>query len=232
MKATPFVDFRESHFRDKVTQAAAVQFCEKHALTFGGPPKGVAGWALVEGQSPSYTFKATAAAAGGKRPFACTVGWLAAFAPGCTLRFPTVPGLAHGLTFKLPSDESVVGKALAVTATVDAAAVKKASFTVTSLMRKVETPDFLHLPEEQRGIAEEWVAEGADARLADAAARNSLRPSDLRRELRTAEWERKELEWQQMKEANLAELAYLVRDLPHAYLARSPACITRPISMN
>ena len=121
---------------DRLIQAA-VSFCEQHAKTYKIPEagSGIAAdpWQLVQGQAVNYKFVASGEAADGKRPFGVKVGWLDAFEPGCTLRFPTVPGLANGFQFKLPSSDDVRGKTMAVQALVDAAAVKKDSFTVTSL---------------------------------------------------------------------------------------------------
>eukprot|EP00966_Prymnesium_polylepis_P154430 3565524-Prymnesium_polylepis.1 len=54
-----------------------------------------------------------------------------------TLRFPVCPGRVDGLLFRLPSDESLVGKTMAVATTLDAAAVKTASITLTALQMQV-----------------------------------------------------------------------------------------------
>lgn len=124
---------------DRLIQAA-VAFCEQHAKTYkvaeaasGGNAAAADPWQLVQGQAVNYKFVASGETADGKRPFGVKVGWLDAFEPGCTLRFPTVPGLTDGFQFKLPSSGDVRGKTMAVQALVDAVAVKKDSFTVTSL---------------------------------------------------------------------------------------------------
>ena len=115
---------------------AAVDFCESHARTFGGGAA-VEGWVLVDGQAPSYTFKATGPVAGKTRPFACTLAWIDAFEPGMRLKLSVVPGLTHGLEFRLPTDTAVVGKALSISTKVDATAVKREEFDVRGLMRHV-----------------------------------------------------------------------------------------------
>jgi hypothetical protein len=54
-----------------------------------------------------------------------------------TLRFPVCPGRVDGFLFRLPSDASVVGKTMAVSTTLEAAAVKTESVTLTSLQMQV-----------------------------------------------------------------------------------------------
>ena len=133
---------------DRLIQAA-VAFCEQHAKTFQPPAgEGSGGgnarddWQLVPGQAVNYKFRATGEAVDGQRPFRVQIGWLDAFDLGMTLRFPVCPGRVDGLVFKLPSDEEVRGKAMAVSTTVDAAAVKKKdSFVVTSLQMKAPVAD-------------------------------------------------------------------------------------------
>ena len=131
------VDTDDKEQNDRLIQAA-VTFCEQHAKTYKVPEASGGNaadpWQLVPGQAVNYKFVASGeASADGKRPFGVKVGWLDTFEPGCTLRFPTVPGLANGFQFKLPSSADVRGKTMAVQTVVDTAAVKKDSFTVTSL---------------------------------------------------------------------------------------------------
>lgn len=92
-----------------------VAFCEQHAKKFSGPTAPILdaeGFELLSGQS-SYTFKATAAAVDGKRPFAVRIEWVeGVFRPKLLLKFPTVPGLANGVRFHLPAEESAIGEVL------------------------------------------------------------------------------------------------------------------------
>ena len=66
------------------------------------------------------------------------LGWASGFEVGMTLKFACVPGLSSGLVFRLPSDPSTAGQSMGITVKVDAGAVKTASFTVRSLLRKTE----------------------------------------------------------------------------------------------
>ena len=132
--------------------AAAVKFAhdiakqhdEAAGVSSGGGGSGGSGsspeWVLCAGQLPEYTFKSAADEAGedGKRPFAVALEWIDdVFTPAARLKFPTVVGLPHGLEFALPTEASIVGRALSVTARIDPAAVqKKKSFKVTHLMIK------------------------------------------------------------------------------------------------
>jgi hypothetical protein len=145
--------------------AAAVAFCEKHAKTFGtadaivrsggggggggGGGSGSSGsqrntdtsWKLVQGQMPEYVFSQSGnAEEDGKKPFACHLPWLDAFTPGLDLRFPTLVGISDGgLTFQLPTDEAIIGRTLAITARVDAAAVgRKQTTKTTNLQMKAQ----------------------------------------------------------------------------------------------
>ena len=124
--------------------AAAVKFAEdiarKHDASAGVP---IQAWlptefVLCAGQLPEYTFSAsTEAAADGTRAFKCAIPWIeGVFMIPCELKFPTVPGLAHGLQFALASP-GLVGKTLSVTAQLNAAAVAgKSAIKVTHLMIK------------------------------------------------------------------------------------------------
>jgi hypothetical protein len=133
---------------DRLIQAA-VAFCEQHAKTYQAPAAGGGSggsvardeWQLVPGQAVNYKFVATGEAADGQRPFRVQIGWLDAFDLGMTLRFPVCPGRVEGLVFRLPSVEEARGKAMAVSTTVDAAAMKKSSFVVTSLQLKTAVVD-------------------------------------------------------------------------------------------
>ena len=93
----------------------------------------------------NYTFKVNAkgVAVDGKRAFSVVIPYVEAMEPlPATLRFPVVPGLVHGLAFTVP--ESVRGKTMLVGTHVDAAAVKKHSFKVTSLQKKEKVPQTPH----------------------------------------------------------------------------------------
>ena len=118
---------------------------KQHAEAAGVVHAPPAEWSLVAGQLQEYTFTSEAAEAGedGKRPFKCVLEWVdGAFAPDCHLRFPTVVGMPHGLAFTLPADASIVGKAVAITVRVDAAAVvRKQRINVTSLQIKAEAAE-------------------------------------------------------------------------------------------
>ena len=121
-------------------QAAATEFVEKYARTFAPVKSGTSKpseWELVPDQQSAYTFKSAGESDGKLRPFACTLQWQACFSPAMTLKFPVVPGLSHGLVFKLPAQ----CETLSVSVKVDAAAVKKQSFQVRGLMRKAEGED-------------------------------------------------------------------------------------------
>ena len=129
-------DKYDKESNDRLVQAA-VAYCEAHAKKFA-PPAAVPqvdGWQLVPGQAVNYTAKATGPAVDGQRPFSLQIGWLAGFEPGMTLRFPVCPGKVDGFLFRLPA--SVVGKTMAVSTTLDAAAVKTESVTLTSLQMQV-----------------------------------------------------------------------------------------------
>ena len=125
---------------DKATHdrlhAAATEFVEKFARTFGPAPPPIDGWVLVEGQAEAYVFKAAGPIEGKLRPYTCTLAWASGFEVGMTLKFACVPGLSSGLVFRLPSDASTAGKPMSIAVKVDAAAVKTASFTVRSLLMK------------------------------------------------------------------------------------------------
>jgi hypothetical protein len=170
----PFCPDKQVHDR---LCAAAFTFCEKIAIEAGGTgvqaaaasSAGSAGassagvgsagassadastppvFHLIEPQPKFFLFKVIdTAAPEGHRSFACQLQWLDGFAPGCTLRFPTVRGRADGLSIKLPSDPSIVGKTIRVTAHIDTAAVPRAkSFRVTHLMSDAPLPPPLPQP--------------------------------------------------------------------------------------
>ena len=133
-------DKYDKESNDRLVQAA-VAFCEAHAKKFApaaAPQAPANGWQLVPGQAVNYTAKATGPAADGQRPFSLRIGWLPGFEPGMTLRFPVCPGRVDGLLFRLPSDASVVGKTMAISTTLDAAAVKTESATLTSLQMQIQ----------------------------------------------------------------------------------------------
>ena len=56
------------------------------------------------------------------------------------MRFPTVPGLVEGVTFKLPMEATMRGRTMQITIKCDAAAIKRDSFTVTTLQKKTQPP--------------------------------------------------------------------------------------------
>ena len=122
--------------------ASAVLFCEQHAKTYDSPvgPSPLE-WLLVTGQAASYTFNSSGEPTDKGRPFSVRLDWLDSFTPGATLRFPTVPGLIGGCLFRLSTDPKSIGKVLQVNTFVDAAAVKKNSFVVTSLQVKAINED-------------------------------------------------------------------------------------------
>ena len=93
--------------------SAAVAYCEQHAKKFQSKVVAPAPtpWQLVVGQAVNYTFKANGEAIHGKRSYTVRVAYIDTMEPlPATLRLPTVPGLAHGLTFGVP--EALRGKAM------------------------------------------------------------------------------------------------------------------------
>eukprot|EP00966_Prymnesium_polylepis_P197408 4574579-Prymnesium_polylepis.1 len=120
---------------DRLT-SAAISFVEKYARSFGGG--GVQDeWQLVQGGGHGrYVFSASGEGDGRTRPFTTVLGWSDCFYAGCSLRMPTVPGLASPFNFSLP-DGDIDGKSFKITIpNIDAQAVRKDSFVVSQLFIK------------------------------------------------------------------------------------------------
>ena len=126
-------DDKASH--DRLT-AAATGFLEKYVASLGGSAAGgssggsganaLDGWELLEPRT-SHLFSKVA---DGK--FETNVEWLDGMAPGATMRWATVPGKTDGLTWRIPSEPSIVGRTLKIATD----SVAQRSFTVEALMRK------------------------------------------------------------------------------------------------
>jgi hypothetical protein len=129
-------DDKASH--DRLT-AAATGFLEKYVQSLGGSAAGgssggVGGaggnalgeWELLEPRT-SHRFIMVS-----EGKFETCVEWLDGMAPGATMRWVTVPGKSDGLTWRIPSEASVVGKTLKIATD----SVAQRSFTVEALMRK------------------------------------------------------------------------------------------------
>ena len=136
---------------------AAYEFNLSYAAKFGGggSSSGAGGsgadevevtaeFKVVDPQASHYVFRlapADAQPAGDAdyRVFRVEMPWDPTFSPGCSLRFPVVPGFADGATWKLPADPSTVGSNLCFSAKVSKQAARGSSFTVRNLM--VKEPD-------------------------------------------------------------------------------------------
>jgi hypothetical protein len=126
-------DDKASH--DRLT-AAATGFLEKYVQSLGGSAAGgssggaggdaLGEWELLEPRT-SHRFIMVS-----EGKFETCVEWLDGMAPGATMRWVTVPGKSDGLTWRIPSEASVVGKTLKIATD----SVAQRSFTVEALMRK------------------------------------------------------------------------------------------------
>ena len=88
-------------------------------------------WELLAPQPAQFKFKRSK-----DDSFTCVVPWLDAFAPGMQLRWPTVPGLAKGLTWQVPKGDHVKGKSLTVIVKVGRNAVRGDEFHARALHKK------------------------------------------------------------------------------------------------
>ena len=129
-------DDKASH--DRLT-AAATGFLERYVASLGGGAAGgssgsaggsggnaLGEWELLEPRT-SHRFTMV-----GEGKFETNVEWLHGVAPGATMRWATVPGKNDGLTWRIPSEPSIVGKTLKISTD----SVAQRSFTVEALMCK------------------------------------------------------------------------------------------------
>ena len=92
---------------------------------------------LVDPQPDGFVFKLAPKrdqppSSASHRLFCCEIHWLPTFSPGCTIRFPVMPGRADGANFILPNNS--VGKTFSVLVDIDKRAASDPSFTLYDLL--------------------------------------------------------------------------------------------------